>query len=604
MGTETNIDKIADILRLAARVQGGKSNLITTLNQEIGTSLSTSMSYKKILKRVLEDGDEVDFCRAIFNASSFEEVASKYAVAQGLSLLSAPEVLEVANYLSDDGHTWRYDKSTSITAIMSVTQKVSLGELNQCLSELMTSGRIELVTRQNKRWIIGPLGITQATQFRKAGDIWSLKKFFEEELHGALVDEFMQNAQWIPENDKITPDKSDQYKQQQLIQLALTHGKDSDIFSTINSLIANRLLNLKRVKVYDWNLIGTPCGVFTRQYNGVNRLAELIVSEFPEEQLKSQLSQKNYFSSDVKLGTIEMCLRDDPVSILTEFFGWSDLMRIGTRFDLVCVNSVSKTQLAEIITRRLGFDLPVHLEGLGDFIKLVEKSRIVLTEPTHTFEELQGIMTGIYRTAEAVLKDILHFYIGFLYPESLTDEEPGERRESFNRFCRKQLNLEKAAGIDGLTLGELIHIINKLNIHVKQDPKLQAKLKERFRRNSVIPSRALAILENSLRARKYIAHDKGQVIQKKEVMLQIFSEALGNISDFLHKLKKDNLYPRVIRVRSEITDEYGRRYVEAIDEDGKSWLIHSDEYLSPSESFFMHSVTDSIAIDPYLSAKL
>ncbi len=82
------------------------------------------------------------------------------------------------------------------------------------------------------------------------------------------------------------------------------------------------------------------------------------------------------------------------------------------------------------------------------------------------------------------------------------------------------------------------------------------------------------------------------------------SEALGKIREFLQRLRRDDVYPSVIRVKREVTDEFGRRYVEAIDEDEKPWLIHSERYLSPNELYFMHTVTSSIAAEPYLSPRL
>ena len=171
--SEEYIEQIAEILRLTARAQGGKCNLIAALSQETGVTFPPSTSYRSLLKHVREEGIEKDFCRVVFDADGFMDVASRYAVAQGLSLLSAPEIFEVADYLSDDGHTWKYDRSSAAKNAMTVAERVSLDELNECLSQLMATSRIELVARQNKRWIIGPLGVTQAIEYRKAGVVWS-----------------------------------------------------------------------------------------------------------------------------------------------------------------------------------------------------------------------------------------------------------------------------------------------------------------------------------------------------------------------------------------------------------------------------------------------
>lgn len=152
-----------------------------------------------------------------------------------------------------------------------------------------------------------------------------------------------------------------------------------------------------------------------------------------------------------------------------------------------------------------------------------------------------------------------------LLNESLTNEETGERRETFNRFCRQRFDIDKVDGVDGLTLGELVNLFYKLNDIMKQDLNLQNKLYEEFQRKSVIPSKLFLTLEGSLKACKYLAHDKGQTSKSNNVI----------VKEFAQKLKQAGFYPHAIRVKREVTDEFGRCYVEAVDEDGKSWLIHS-----------------------------
>jgi len=600
---EEYLNQLVEILQLAARQQGGKRSLINAASQETGITFSKSTSYRNLIVSLQKEGAEKEFCQAIFNANSFDEVVSRYVISQGLSLLSSREIFELADYLSDDRRTWKYDKSSATKAIMALAETVPLGEINECISTLMSGGRIELLSRQNRKWVIGPLGITQAIEYRKQGQVWSLKRLFEEELPSKLLDDFARKAQWLPATISLSSQASEQCRKQQLIQSVLTYGTTSNILSTFNELIADGVLNLKTIRTYDWNIVGTPCGVFTKQYNGVNRLAQLIVNECAKEQLKVQLSQKGYFSTDVRLGAIEMCLRENPVSILEEFFGWADLMRIAQHLSLVRVQNIPKAQLAEVVAISLGFQLPVPVEGLTEFLERVEKSLISMTEPTHSIEELNGIMAGIYRTVEAILKDMLHFYVGFLWPESLTNEEPGERRETFNHFCKKRFDIDKVDGVDGLTLGELVHLFYKLNHIIKQDPNLQNKLNGEFQRKFVIPAKMLSTLEDSLKARKYLAHDKGQTSKSNNVIVKEFELALTKIKEFAYKLKQEGFYPHAIRVKREVTDEFDRRYVEAVDEDGKSWLIHSSDYLWPNESYFMHSVTTPIAVDPYLSVR-
>ncbi len=596
-------EELIETLQLAARTHGGKGILLSTVTEQTGVSFPKSMSYRNILKKVTKDELEQEFCQAIFNADNFEVVVSRFAVASGLSLLSRKEIFEVADYLSADQHTWKYDRSSATKAILAIEEKECLEEVNQCLSTLMSTGRIELLTRQNKKWVVGPFGISQAVEYRKAGQVWGLRTLINEELSNNLLGDFIHHAGWIPSGINLSKDANDECRRQEFIQIVLSNGTNTNILSIFNKLIDDGILDIKTIRTYEFTVVGTPCGVFEKQYNGVNRLAELLISTCPLEQLRTQLSQKGYFSSEIRLGAIELCIRENPISILNEFFGWADLMKLAKDLDFVRIDKVPKYQLAEVIAVRLGFELPVPIEGIAKAIDRVEKGFLSLSESIHSKEELDGIMSAVYRNIEVVLKDLIRFYTGFLWPESSIEEEPGERREIFNRFCRGKFNINKADGIDGLTLGELLQVLHKLNAITKEETILQDKLHSEFHRRIVVSSKLLAKVEESLKARRYVAHDKGEAVERKEVILKCYTEALGKTKEFLLRLKQDDIYPKVIRVKKEVTDEFGRRYVEAIDEDEKSWLVHSEKYLWSNESYFMHSVTSSIAVDPYLSPR-
>lgn len=202
--SEWYFDELIGILQLAARTQGGKEALLSTVTEQTGVAFPKTMSYRNVLKKVQEDELEQEFCQAIFNAGSFEIVASRFVIASGLALLSRDEIFEVAHYLSDDRHTWKYDRSSATKAIMAIEERESLGEVNRCLSTLMSDGRIELLTHQNRKWVVGPHGISQAVEYRKAGQVWALRTLINEELPGGLLEEFIGHANWLPTAISLT----------------------------------------------------------------------------------------------------------------------------------------------------------------------------------------------------------------------------------------------------------------------------------------------------------------------------------------------------------------------------------------------------------------
>ena len=374
VNSERYFNELIEILQLTARFYGGKEALISAVSEQTKVPIKKSISYKNLLLSIQEKDLEKEFCQILFNASSFTEVISTFAVWSGLSLLSADEILKVADYLSDDRHKWKYDKSSATKAVKMLVKNEPLEEVNKCISTLMSTNRIELLAPQNKKWVVGPIGISQAVEYRKAGHVWSLRSLIEDELPSNLLEDFLKLANWMPTAVRLSSNVNDQYRRQEFIQLVLTYGTNSDILSTFNKIIGDGVLDFKTIRTYSLNIVGTPCGVFERQYNGVKPLAQLIVKECSENQLKVMLAQKRYFSSDVKLGAIELCIRENPVSILNEFFSWADLMRIAKNLDLVRVENLPKSQLAEIVAIRLGFELPVPIEGLTKILEQVEKT--------------------------------------------------------------------------------------------------------------------------------------------------------------------------------------------------------------------------------------
>jgi hypothetical protein len=320
--------------------------------------------------------------------------------------------------------------------------------------------------------------------------------------------------------------------------------------------------------------------------------------------IHTNFHKENYYSQDIELGSIEMCLREDPRAILSDFFGWNDLIKIARQHRLVRPESVGHPLLIEILAVRLGFELPANLEGISRLLYQMEKHILSISEPKRSLEEIHGTMAGTYRSLEAYLKDILHFYIGFLWPESEGNGDPGEQIKTYQTFCRDKFEIVKVDGIDGLTLGELVQLIHRINKEIRSGTNLENKLERQFHRKTIIPSKVIAKLETGLRARKYLAHDKGDIWGQKEVVKREFLQALESLKEFLQTIKQNKYAPIAIRIQRQITDEFNRQYLEAIDEDGQRWLVFCDDYLEGDESYFMHTLTNYVAVKPYISKRL
>jgi len=74
--------------------------------------------------------------------------------------------------------------------------------------------------------------------------------------------------------------------------------------------------------------------------------------------------------------------------------------------------------------------------------------------------------------------------------------------------------------------------------------------------------------------------------------------------EFEQILRSENIYPTVLRITREISDEYGRGYAKGIDESDNIWTIYTGEWLDPERQYFMYSKTNPIAVHPVLVQKI
>lgn len=88
----------------------------------------------------------------------------------------------------------------------------------------------------------------------------------------------------------------------------------------------------------------------------------------------------------------------------------------------------------------------------------------------------------------------------------------------------------------------------------------------------------------------------------KRITYDKCAEIITNLKSFSDIIKKTNIYPNLIRLKLEITNEYGTKYFEAIDEYRNEWIVEY-QWLDPSKPYFMYSKTNPVAIDPIIIEK-
>jgi hypothetical protein len=163
-------------------------------------------------------------------------------------------------------------------------------------------------------------------------------------------------------------------------------------------------------------------------------------------------------------------------------------------------------------------------------------------------------------------------------------------------FIRKKFGIEKP--FEKLGFGEFIGLIRRVNKVAQEVESLKKKMAKSFSRTWILENKEIKILENISPLRSSFAHTKDYPGDEK------CDEAVRLIEDLIEEIRSRKTFPIVIRISREVSDEYGKRYAECIDENGDRLLLYTDKYLETSRPYFVHSKTPKIAVNPVVIEKI
>jgi hypothetical protein len=595
-----------ELLKLAARSVGGRDQLLDILERRFNLKLPSRSSYSRILQTLLESNLESDFCQGFFQANNFNEAWDRYIMAQGLTLLDTVDVLRIADFLSESGNKWKYDKASRGKTIESMLLHITGEQLANCLQQMMLSGQIEPFVSQQRRAVVGPLGVTYSAESRSSTISDDLIRFIQAYFSEHHFEEFAKKmdfpllvSQPAIQGGAITRPLAH-------IQLMLTHCDDSSIFNEFNAMIQQGVLEIGEVEQY-WNLIATPHGVFRQGYDAEENLSHIIKQYYSEQDLEELLSSKGYGYGDPETSVREMCLSENPEQILLEVFGRKELNQIARELGLVAVEKAREIpELVKIIALRLGFALPPTLEGINAFVTELEKRRLRLEEYRITTAERDGLMSESFVIVEKILKDLASFYVCLLWPKTIEQHfEQDEKKKALNDLVRRELQIGRKEGLDRLMIGELIEVLRKLNERVGREESMRLRALKQLKRKELVPDALISMIESACNYRPYFVHDAIRGKRNLVMNTRLCQKLLNDITSFAKTLANDRIYPCVLRIHREVTDEYGRTYVEAIDDSGRSWVIRSRSWLRPEFAYYMPALSHGfVAVEPFIIEKL
>lgn len=288
-------------------------------------------------------------------------------------------------------------------------------------------------------------------------------------------------------------------------------------------------------------------------------------------------------------------------------FGTPALRQIAKKQGFAKVEMIDdENDLTTLILLKMGFNVPPSIIGLNYYIFQLKQCQKDLSE-TKGIRQKSGVMTQVYVATESILRDLVFFYAHSLWPKTIErfKSELEEKKELTNlqrktktveRVLKKKFNIEKP--FDRLGFGDFVDILSRFNNTIRKKKRVKIRMEKAFERSYVLPKETLDRLLLVSPCRASFAHVKdfpGDEVCENIIM------ALLNFGD---DLQKRRIYPMVLRISCEIEDEYGRAFVEAIDENGDKWTVYTRKRMEPILPYFMYSKPERIAIAPILVQKI
>jgi len=555
-------------------------------------------------------------------------LTSCYKISNVLRRLYLDELIMLADKLSEGGKQWSYGRRKKANVAKSIASNTSEQEIIQSLRELcgkkihksLKRAQPRLQTNvenfppaiQVRKIVLGPLGFLESVMDRYRSEADEIISLFEKYLkkEGDLKKLVREFQELIPKEAYSEIFVNGKNIKPKLIQAILAYANDKTIRNSINRLLSQGDIELNIPEEYEltsflpwritrWGLIPHP------ENEAIENLTSLLKRNFKEEDLSAELRR---WPGDFQTRLLEYCIIENPNEILLHLFGAPALRKITKKLGFVNVAGINDlTQLVTLVLLGLGFNIPPRLIGLHQTLESLFRLERDLKDSV-SIKQKSGVMSQVYVETEGLLRDLLSFYISFLWKKDIQrieEELEYEAREltpsqikikALVATVRKRLGIKKS--FDRFTFGEFVGIARELNRIIEDTQSLKRKMKKTFNRGWLLPKGLLKSLDEASSYRANFVHPKKFPGDRK------CSKILGKLSNFVQELAAQKIFPIALRITREIEDEYGKSYAEAIDESGDRWILYTDKWLDPAPAYFMHSKTPSIAINPVLIEKI
>lgn len=149
-------------------------------------------------------------------------------------------------------------------------------------------------------------------------------------------------------------------------------------------------------------------------------------------------------------------------------------------------------------------------------------------------------------------------------------------------------------------MGKLIDILLFMRKDIVETKNIQAKaMLKILGQRAILPSGTYSLPElRNKHVHFYEKKDTTNIDSSRKAAITFFSKAIG-VLDYLVS-SENRIFPKVIKIRGIHIDEWGRRSIKAIADDGNDESLFVDEFLEPGAIYLMYPLSNPMRVDSIL----
>ncbi|MCP8317303.1 MAG: hypothetical protein H3Z51_10675 [archaeon] len=89
----------------------------------------------------------------------------------------------------------------------------------------------------------------------------------------------------------------------------------------------------------------------------------------------------------------------------------------------------------------------------------------------------------------------------------------------------------------------------------------------------------------------------------KELSKEDYSIILQQLRQLVEKIESEKMFPPLITIQEEITNKYGTKYFDAIDDAGERWIIPIGKGVKSGECYYLVSKSQGVAVEDAIIIK-